>query len=552
MPQSTLSDPLCGLCPNEGIASKVKHSQPWNRWVNKVHCDRSVFKAELILHSLCQKLSTLCLRLLRTQKLHLLLKVFHFTTKAPWVNKGRSPRSGKLKFLIYRLVSSLKVFHSTVKAPLVSKPRSGFSLVEVLVGGAISSVIVAGTLKVLSLSVQSSQVVKSSISEQTVNSLIGDIVNSEDECKANFHPNKITGVNNLNGVGSVASLTKGGVNILTKGEVFKNSLEIVDIKLSSKIDPPDDPKVTERDRSLLIYYKKKGLGSLSTLGGEDCTETSPAGCFFYQCKLKYQLTSLGTTVTRCEALDCVSSSMNDSVAGIDCGANKVLQGFDSSGNKICTPKASGNCSGTQYVKGLDSNTGRANCKSPYSNTTCSSSGQFLKGYTANGGRICDTPTKLKNVSCSTGYYLRGFSSSGNKVCVRLPSSNPLRSLGMCSTGYYLRGFSSSGNKVCVRLPSSNPLRSLGTCSTGYYLRGFSSSGNKVCVRLPSSNPLRSLGTCSADYYLKGFSSSGNKVCVRLPNPSTVCVPGNCSADCRRSCAGNYRWSHALCRCENPR
>ena len=355
---------------------------------------------------------------------------FHSTVKAPWVS---NPPRGLLCSLINQQLSSLKMFSSTVKAPWVSNPPRGFSLVEVLVVGVVGSIIMAGTLKTLSLSVQSSQVARSSISEQTINSLVGDILNNENECKVNLHPNKITGEDKLKGAGSVKALTQKSATILKTRSVFKNSLEIVDMRLSgekdSSTDSLNDPKTAERDRTFSVYYKKKGLGSLSTLGGGDCTSTNTDGCYFYQCKLRYQLSSLGTTVTRCSPLDCLSSSTNnDAVAGVNCAEGQYLKGFDPRGRKICRTlplRVTGACPSGRYLAGFYAS-GRKYCK-PFNNRVLRTAG-----------------------SCSSGYYLRGFNSYGRKICKKLPSGGGGRGRGsLCGSNQVLMGFTISGTPRCV-------------------------------------------------------------------------------------------------------
>ena len=219
-----------------------------------------MFKAELVLHSVCQKLSTLCLRLLRTQKLNSLLKIFHSAVKAPWVSKprsglrplftqvtslptvmpakagdcipylptgfitesvalcrntliGKQPAKAGISHTRTRMaafVKSLKVCHSTVKAPWVRNPPRGFSLAEVLVVGVVGSVILAGSLQSLSVTVQSSQVIRSSLVEKDFVKSVGKIVSAPALCKANFTPatGKLEGTNSQSkGIGTITTLT---------------------------------------------------------------------------------------------------------------------------------------------------------------------------------------------------------------------------------------------------------------------------------------------------------------------------------------------------------
>ena len=340
-----------------------------------------MFKAELVLHSVCQKLSTLCLRLLRTQKLNSLLKIFHSAVKAPWVSKprsglrplftqvtslptvmpakagdcvpylptgfitesvalcrntliGKQPAKAGISHTRTRMaafVKSLKVCHSTVKAPWVRKPRSGFSLAEVLVVGVVGSVILAGSLQSLSVTVQSSQVIRSSLVEKDFVKSVGKIVSAPALCKANFKP--ATGkINKTHGTGTITTLTNkvckyevsgctdtsenkeypysplttckvasdcpepshtctgggsptttkkcvGAISITSEDDTstpnvkeyeFKNALEIISLELTADEDPAEPPKGADKIRTFSVFYKKLGMGQLTELIPGQC------------------------------------------------------------------------------------------------------------------------------------------------------------------------------------------------------------------------------------------------------------------------------------------
>ena len=257
--------------------------------------------------------------------------------KSPLVS---NPPRGKLKFLIYRLVSSLKVCHSTVKAPWVNKPRSGFSLAEVLVVGVVGSVILAGSLQSLSVTVQSSQVIRSSLVEKDFVKSVGKIVSAPALCKANFKPatGKIEGTY---GTGTITTLTDkvckydvtgctdtsqnkeypysplttckvasdcpepshtctgggsstetkkcvGAISITSEDDTstsnvkeyeFKNALEIISLELTADEDPAEPPKGADKIRTFSVFYKKLGMGQLTELIPGQCErkiETTPA------------------------------------------------------------------------------------------------------------------------------------------------------------------------------------------------------------------------------------------------------------------------------------
>ncbi|MCY4320840.1 MAG: hypothetical protein OXC37_00325, partial [Bdellovibrionaceae bacterium] len=72
------------------------------------------------------------------------------------------------------------------------------------------------------------------------------------------------------------------------------------------------------------------------------------------------------------------------------------QGFDAQGDKVCV----------NMPKGV--NTADADC----------GAGKVLKGFNSNGNKICvDSDRSLANVKCPDGQMLQGFDAQGKKVCV---------------------------------------------------------------------------------------------------------------------------------------
>ena len=225
----------------------------------------------------------------------------------------------------------LKIKSLTVKTPLVRKPRSGFSLAEVLVVGVVGSVILAGSLQSLSVTVQSSQVIRSSLVEKDFVKSVGKIVSAPALCKANFKPatGKIEGTY---GTGTITTLTDkvckydvtgctdtsqnkeypysplttckvasdcpepshtctgggsstetkkcvGAISITSEDDTstsnvkeyeFKNALEIISLELTADEDPAEPPKGADKIRTFSVFYKKLGMGQLTELIPGQC------------------------------------------------------------------------------------------------------------------------------------------------------------------------------------------------------------------------------------------------------------------------------------------
>ena len=197
---------------------------------------------------------------------------------------------------------------------LTGKP-SGVSIVEILAVLAISSVVLIGGLRILTISTRTSQVVGTSFSEQDLRITMGNVLGSSEQCKANLKPTA-SGINDI-GIGEVNQMTNIGETILQTGGFFKKNLEIVKMELKSEVTPPLDPKAQDVTRTFLIYYKKRIVGKQATLGGEECTSTDLDGCYFSQCKVVYKLNTGGTDVDSCDMLDCTGGKESISCYTVD-------------------------------------------------------------------------------------------------------------------------------------------------------------------------------------------------------------------------------------------
>ena len=199
--------------------------------------------------------------------------------------------------------------------------KLGFSIIEVLIVGAIASVIMLGTLKILFISTQSSNVVRASLSEQDLRMAISNILHEEDQCRTNLEPGDLTGTHSSKGAGTIAKLEWGNTVIET-GQPYKNDLEIVEMELWDQSNPtaPNDPTgANGEERVFTVYYKKQGVGNLNTLNNEDCDSSNKNGCYYSQCTIgTYKLN--GSNVALCRGVkDCISSNSGTGGGGnVDC------------------------------------------------------------------------------------------------------------------------------------------------------------------------------------------------------------------------------------------
>ena len=171
-------------------------------------------------------------------------------------------------------------------------------------GGAIGAVMLAGSMKTLQLSLETSQVARSTLSEAEFRHIINQFFTDKDKCLANFKPKTpvptaspysigLYGDNREWGVGEVFKLDSAIP--LEKGGDFKGDLKIVKMELKGDLPttppPPDDDKITKKEatRHFIVYYKKRGLGSYSTVGGADCKANNLSGCYFNRCVLTLKL-----------------------------------------------------------------------------------------------------------------------------------------------------------------------------------------------------------------------------------------------------------------------
>ena len=222
----------------------------------------------------------------------------------------------KMKLLLTSMLIFFKNKQNTFT--LVLKGSSGFSLMEILVVVGISSVILVGTFKILSVSTQSSQIVSSSFSEQDLRVVLGQILGEPEQCKINLDPfttGRLDGTDKLLGLGTVSMLTKDGIELVQINSLFKNDLHIIKMELMG--DNTQDPKIGIVERTFVVYYKKNIMGEQSSLGGEVCDASDVRGCYFSKCTLGYKLETPTNVVKTCDVMDCTGGEENIACYTVD-------------------------------------------------------------------------------------------------------------------------------------------------------------------------------------------------------------------------------------------
>ena len=204
---------------------------------------------------------------------------------------------------------SFCLFFDLKSSCLPIKNKAGFSVVETLITMGLLSVVALGTLKVLTISNQSSQMMKATFSEQELRGTVTHVLSNDNDCKENFKPatGKLEGTDNQKGIGTISKLEKDSVLVLEAGKSFKNNLEIVKMEMIG--DASEDPKIQSVGRSFVVYYSKKMTGKLRTQGGGECTSSDTSGCYFVQCTVDYRLeNNSNPDVLACNTLNCIGGS----------------------------------------------------------------------------------------------------------------------------------------------------------------------------------------------------------------------------------------------------
>ncbi len=267
-------------------------------------------------------------------------------------------------------------------------------------------VVSLGSLKLAQVESRSALIMKAGLAERDLSYTLKSVL-SED-CKWNLKPGRTGGLAS-DGTGALSALKKtygnnegespninDDISLITTGD-FKNALDIIKMEFKD----PNAGNTDTDERSFFVYYKKKGLGSVSTVGNRTCTNGTgaedQAGCYLIKCDMQYSLHKT-TGNDKCSLSGCVTGAGHADKAGLICEEGKYLQGIDDQGNKICkqTAQSGEGCPSGKFLKGFKSD-GTAECETPcpegrvWKNNSCE-----CPGNQSWNGSACACPVdKLK-------------------------------------------------------------------------------------------------------------------------------------------------------------
>ena len=270
---------------------------------------------------------------------------------------------------------------------------------------------------------ESAQIVRVSLANEALARAVGGVLNSPEECKKNLKPgtDRLTGSDSGNGIGDLTQLTKGQDVVLSTStqngdNIFKYSFDIIKMQLSGEGTLQKDSTDGDdaKKRTFTVYYKKRGVGSLSTLGDLECSADSQLGCYFYQCDLSYELdNSSPPNVKVCRSLTCVSGGggVGAEIAGQICELGEYLVGFTAGGAKICVDMSC-DCE--------DMGDDEADCKAAERADNSWKLG--LQGVERDSeGNMIPVCVKLPKVggqagTCGAGEFASGYDANGEIIC----------------------------------------------------------------------------------------------------------------------------------------
>ena len=210
-------------------------------------------------------------------------------------------------------------------------------LAEVLVAGAVGSIIIAGSMKSLTLSLQTAQIARSSLTETELKFTFNEAL-KPGHCESNLRPEKIKPTSTPpTGLGTVDELMVGNKVLIESGKDFKGDIRVVRMEMRGP--SGTDPTSGIQERNFILFYKKNNLGQFSSKGGLPCSSEDQSGCFIHSCRIHYGLTvnpddSTKYNVSSCSLLDC-QQSINSS----GCAGDTIFFGHDPwTGRPICAQK----------------------------------------------------------------------------------------------------------------------------------------------------------------------------------------------------------------------
>ena len=286
-------------------------------------------------------------------------------------------------------------------SPLTSK--AGIGIAEVLVASVVGSVLLIGSAQSLKFSLQSAQVARAILSENDLKASIAQGLNEPAEC-ANSLKNNLKGPHKNDWIGELTN----GLPAVKVGD-FNGDIEVV--KIESKGDHTDN---SNKDRNLVVYYKKKGLGDqLNTLGTGGCSPKNgetPAvitDCYYHSCLIDTKDMDTSCKLKTCHNISQavlaemdqrVVDGVSETIAGKECLEDHYLKGFDSDGKPDCAQAIKiKECEDGKVVQGIRED-GSLIC---VNDRRCA--GGKIWTTIAGGGRGCRCPSgqHWNNTNCVT-------------------------------------------------------------------------------------------------------------------------------------------------------
>ena len=202
----------------------------------------------------------------------------------------------------------------------------GFTLVELLVGAVIVTVVLNGSAKFIEMSLRSNNAAKAGLVENDFKQTIAKGLENEG-CNsvpgdASLKPANLEGSDKANGIGAFKSTFS--LNSIKVGD-FKDSIKVVKMELRNT-DPVESNK-----RNFVVYYKHINLGSLSAPDPDNCkydndpTKIKATGCFEHTCTVNYKNTATDKHCT---------GSVNCHAFGVGVGGNPDCYKVDDSGKTL--------------------------------------------------------------------------------------------------------------------------------------------------------------------------------------------------------------------------
>ena len=259
----------------------------------------------------------------------------------------------------------------------------------------IGVLVISGSAEFLKVVLSSAKVSNSILTENDFKQTIARGLSIDcAEATPEIRPDNLEGSDKNNGIGDFKSdfTLPGDIKIGT----FKGSIEVVKMDLTG-----DSSKPT---RDFNIYYKKVGLERASAPDSQNCiaknggTPAKTAGCFKHTCTVGIESSNKSCNgVVNCHnfsenTITEIKKISKQAIANKSCPAHQFFSGFDSNGNKICSPDIT--CPSGKALS-IEKNTDGTITKECISaggsiNPKACPPGKFIRERRANGDFVCES------------------------------------------------------------------------------------------------------------------------------------------------------------------